>query len=122
MPFGKIQIEEKSKNRFVAKLVESDFVSGEFLLPVVIRSKDNSDFIEDKNKNKKDVTKIFSEWKVLEEDFSRIPIFCDVKIRGIWGKPFDAENFLVSVKSNFVCFFLTSAFGVLSKEAFPNPV
>ena len=45
--------------------------------------------------NKKDVTKIFSEWKVLEEDFSRIPIFCDVKIRGIWGKPFNAENFFV---------------------------
>lgn len=97
LPFGKIQIEEKSKNRFVAKLIESDFVSGEFLLPVVIRSKDNSDFIEDKNKNKKDVTKIFSEWKVLEEDFSRIPIFCDVKIRGIWGKPFNAENFFVRI-------------------------
>ena len=43
------------------------------------------------------VKKIFSEWKVLEEDFSRIPIFCDVKIRGIWGKPFNADNFFVRI-------------------------
>lgn len=97
LPFGRIQIKEKSKNRFIAKMIENDFESGEFLLPVVIRSKDNSDFIEDKNKNKKDVTKIFSEWKVLEKDFSKIPIFCDVKIRGIWGQPFNAENFFVKI-------------------------
>ena len=39
----------------------------------------------------------------------------------LWIVPFDAENFLVSMKPNFACFFfffLTSAFG--AKKAFPN--
>ena len=97
LDFGQILVEEKSQNRFVAKLVGTDYVSGEFLLPVVIRSKDDSDLIEDKNKNKKNVTKIFSEWKVLEEHKNCIPIFSDVKIRGIWGEPFRAENFFVKI-------------------------
>jgi tRNA(Ile)-lysidine synthase len=97
LDFGQIQVVEKVQNRFVAKLVGTDYVSGEFLLPVVIRSKDDSDFIEDKNKNKKNVTKIFSEWKVLEEDKNSIPIFSDVKIRGLWGEPFNAENFFVKI-------------------------
>lgn len=97
LPFGKVEIQEKSKNRFVAKLENSNYVSGKFLLPVVIRSKDDSDFIEDKNKNNKDVSKIFSEWKVSEEMKKCIPVFYDEKLRGLWGEPFGFENFFVKI-------------------------
>ena len=31
------------------------------------------------------------------EIISKIPIFCDVKIRGIWGQPFNAEKFFVKI-------------------------
>lgn len=96
-PFGKVEIQEKSNNRFVAKIENSDSVSGMFLLPVVIRSKDDSDFIEDKNKNNKDVSKIFSEWKVAEEMRKTIPVFYDEKLRGVWGEPFGFENFFVKI-------------------------
>jgi len=97
LPFGQIDIKEKSKGIYCAKMLNQSFVSGDFLLPIVIRSKDDSDEIEDKNKNKKNISKIFSEWKVREDLKSFVPIFCDCKIRGIWGEPFGLENFFVKI-------------------------
>ena len=67
------------------------------MLPVVIRSKEDSDVIEDKIKNKKNVSKIFSEWKVDTQIKNRIPVFFDNQLRGIWGEPFGYENFFVKI-------------------------
>lgn len=95
--FGKVEILENSPGKFCAKILETDFISGEFLLPVVIRSKEDSDVIEDKIKNKKNVSKIFSEWKVDTQIKNRIPVFFDNQLRGIWGEPFGYENFFVKI-------------------------
>lgn len=94
-PFGEVEIIEKSHGIYYAKY--HNWISGDFLLPVVIRSRDENDLIQDKNNNRKNISKIFSEWKVPENLTKIIPIFCDEKNRGIWGEPFGFENYFVKI-------------------------
>ena len=94
-PFGTVEIFNKYKTVYSAKVVDTSYVSGDFTLPVLIRSRDDSDEIEDKNMNKKNIGKIFSEWNVDDAYREQIPIFIDSKVRGIWGEPFGYENFFV---------------------------
>ena len=101
LPFGDIEIVPSENGNYCARNLASSHVSGDFHLPLVIRSREDTDVIEDKNKNKKSVAKIFSEWKVPENVKNQIPIFCDEQIRGIWGEPFGFNNFFVKCKDDF---------------------
>ena len=101
LPFGDIEIVASENGYFCARNLASSHVSGDFHLPLVIRSREDTDEIEDKNKNKKSIAKIFSEWKVPENVKNQIPIFCDEQIRGIWGEPFGFNNFFVKCKDDF---------------------
>lgn len=101
LPFGDVEIVPSKKGFYCAKNLSSCNVSGDFLLPLVIRSREDTDEIEDKNNNKKSLSKIFSEWKVPENLKNQIPVFCDEKIRGIWGEPFGFSNFFVKCKDYF---------------------
>ena len=53
LPFGDIEIVPSANGNYCARNLASSHVSGDFHLPLVIRSREDTDEIEDKNKNNK---------------------------------------------------------------------
>lgn len=102
LDFGTVAVKSNEQNSFNAILQIQDeniqFISPDFSLPIVIRNKQASDKIQTKTKQCKEISKIFSEWKVSSADKYYIPIFENDSICGIWGEPFGYENYFVRNK------------------------
>ena len=100
MPWGEIIIREGKervgKNAFYAENIKNGAISGMFTLPVVIRSRQPSDRICDKNGGHKEVSKIFSEWHVPSRYEADFPVFDDGEIVGVWGGVFDYPDYFVT--------------------------
>lgn len=99
LPFGNFLVKKSTvgveKNWYYAENLEMNCVSGNFTLPVVIRSRKSSDKIQCANDGTKEISKILSEWKVPTIKKNLIPIFEDSCIRGIWGNCLGFPNWFV---------------------------
>lgn len=87
------------KNVFVAE-TDDGCVSGEFRLPVVIRSGTSSDSFRTSAGERKLLSKIFSEWHVMPENRWKIPVFEDDEKRGVWGSLFGYPDWFVKIDKN----------------------
>lgn len=70
----------------------------------IFRSFQNSDSIKMKNSNKKDISKIFSEWKVSKSDKEKIVIVQDcesLEIVAVIGDFLKYENWIIEEYSNY---------------------
>lgn len=99
MPWGEIIIRADSKrvgkNAFYAENIKNGAISGLFTLPVVIRSRQPSDRIRDKNGGHKEVAKLFSEWHITERCEVLLPVFENAEVLGVWGGVFDYPDYFV---------------------------
>ncbi len=86
------------KKLFVAE-TDDGCVSGEFFLPVVIRSGTSSDSFKTSGGERKLLSKIFSEWHVMPENRWKIPVFEDDENRGVWGSLFGYPDWFVKIDS-----------------------
>ncbi len=100
MPWGEILIREDKervgKNAFYAENIKNGAISGFFTLPVIIRSRQPSDRIRDKNGGHKEVSKLFSEWHIPETHEALLPVFDDGEVVGAWGGVFDYPDYFVT--------------------------
>ena len=84
---------------FIAE-TDDGCVSGEFRLPVVIRSGTSSDSFRTSAGERKLLSKIFSEWHVMPENRWKIPVFEDDEKRGVWGSLFGYPDWFVKIDKN----------------------
>ena len=94
-PFGEIDIKPHKDGLFFAEESVLKKKSGFFRLPVVVRCRSLSDYIKTADGNRKEVSKIFSEWHIPEETRNSIPLFEDSELRGIWGSLYGFNDWFV---------------------------
>ena len=73
-------------------------VSGLFKLPVAIRSGTSSDTFRTASGERKQLSKILSEWHVPTGRKNEIPVFEDDENRGVWGSLFGYPDWFVKVE------------------------
>lgn len=101
MPWGEIIIRESKdrvgKNVFYAENIKNGAISGFFPLPVLIRSRQPSDRIRDKNGGHKDVSKLFSEWHIPDSYEALLPVFDAGEVLGVWGGVFAYPDYFTAL-------------------------
>lgn len=99
LPWGDILIHESKervgKNAFYAENIKNGAISGVFPLPVLIRSRQPSDRIRDKDGGHKEVSKLFSEWHILRQYENELPVFENGEVIGVWGGVFNYPDYFV---------------------------
>ena len=90
------KVDSSSHALYVAETDEG-CVSGLFKLPCVVRSGVSSDSFRTSAGERKELTKIFSEWHVMPENRWKIPVFEDDENRGVWGSLYGYPDWFVKI-------------------------
>lgn len=100
MPWGEIIIREckerVGKNAFLAENIKNGAISGKFMLPAAVRSRQPADRIRDAAGGHKEVSKLFSEWHIPENLQSLLPVFDNGEVTGVWGAVFGYPDYFVT--------------------------